>query len=100
MSNECHTWGVVSVVSDVSRSLPDTLQDTRLQSGSEFTDDRMRVRPQKRKHTGRCRCECHSGVGEALRCDHCYAYYTNDWSNVITDWGKPVSRGVEFRIRG
>ena len=88
------------MVSDVSRSLPDTLQDTRLQSGSEFTDDRMRVRPQKRKHTGRCRCECHSGAGEALRCDHCYAYYTNDWSEEITDCGKPVSRGVEFRVRG
>ena len=67
---------------------------------SEFTDDRMRVTPQKRKHTGSCRCECHNGVGESLRCDHCFAYFENDWSEDITDWGRVISKRVEYRIRG
>ena len=69
--------------------------------GSEFTDDRMRVHPPKRKHTGRCWCECHAGVGISLRCDHCYAYFTNDWSEEMADFRGVISRErVEYRIRG
>jgi len=68
--------------------------------GSEFTDDRMRIRPQKRKHVGRCRCECHSGVGLSLRCDHCWSYFENDWSEEIKG-REPVSVSrVEFRVLG
>ena len=59
-----------------SLSLPDALQDARLQ----------------------CRCECHAKVG-ATRCGHCWGYFTNDWSEDITDWNKPASKRVEYRIR-
>ena len=47
-----------------------------------------------------CWCECHGGVGTAFRCGHCFAYYDNDWSEVIRG-REPISRGrVEFRVRG
>ena len=84
-----------------SLSLPDALQGARLHV-SEFTDDRIRMRPQKRRHTGRCRCECHDGVGAgSRRCDHCFTYFENDWSEDIMDWGRVISRQrVEYRIRG
>ena len=72
----------------------------KLSEPSEFVDDSMRFAPQRRKHIGRCRCECHSGVGSVFRCDHCFAYAENDWSPQVSG-REPVSRQrVEFRIRG
>ena len=55
-----------------------------------------------RARGGKCKCQCHIyGVGESLRCVHCFSYasVSNQVSDKMKNWDTPFSTKTEFRVR-
>ena len=55
-----------------------------------------------RARGGKCKCHCHTGVGESLRCAHCFSYFSvsNQRLDEMKGWDTRFStKTLEFRVR-